>query len=682
MSEEYLNETGLAYFWSKIKAWCNSLFALDSNVVHKTGNESVGGQKTFTSEVFRASSEIDRNVPPIDSTQYLSFVFKDKHDYILGALQYMNRTSGAVDVKIACNNPATTTSVDVNDSRGLYVGYDENGIPFANAPSTSSLRSTGVDIVTRDWIPNDTRIVHTTGNESISGIKQFNDYIFSSFDIAKGTVPTGINLWRGIYFLDNTATFNDFGIAKRFGWMEQGIGDDGGSALSLCACKNASGSSEYAVMSVGVDSNGIHYGVSPSTSSSRSEGMDIVTRDWIPNDTRIVHTTGNENISGNKIFIGNNLYVKSTSIEKNVTPSTSQAIRINVIDKNNARLGLFEYISRNDGSSDVKISCLDPSSSSDSDFAALYVGYDVNGIAAATCPSTSSLRNYNVDIITRDWIPKDTRIVHRTGDESVSGRKAFQQDVYFVGSGWTKGSNPSSASWLSLLFADDGSASASYAGNVLGVIQTGITASGSVMMQLSTVKNQANSTDAITLQLIHELGGFMSFRPTTNGVCQLGSSGYRWKEMWCTQSSINSSSDERRKDGIAPVPDAVLDAWEDVDFRQFKFKDAVEEKGAGARIHSGLIAQRVERAFRKRGLDASRYGFFLYDEWDAEPEERGEDGTVVREAAPAGNSYGLRYVECLCIEAAFQRRENARLKKRVADLEDRLAALELRLGSE
>ena len=170
------------------------------------------------------------------------------------------------------------------------------------------------------------------------------------------------------------------------------------------------------------------------------------------------------------------------------------------------------------------------------------------------------------------------------------------------------------------------------------------------------------------------------FRPTTNNAVILGSSGYRWKEMWCTQSSINSSSDERRKDGIVPVPDDVLDAWEDVDFRQFKFRDAMEEKGAGARIHSGLIAQHVERAFRKHGLDASRYGFFLHDEWDAEPEECDESGTVVRKAVSAGDAYGLRYVECLCIEAAYMRRENARLRKRVADLEERLAALELKIA--
>ena len=58
MATEYLNNTGLAYFWSKIKAWCNSLFALDNTVVHKVGNETIAGTKTFSSTI---TGSIDGN---------------------------------------------------------------------------------------------------------------------------------------------------------------------------------------------------------------------------------------------------------------------------------------------------------------------------------------------------------------------------------------------------------------------------------------------------------------------------------------------------------------------------------------------------------------------------------------------------------------------------------------------
>lgn len=56
-TKNYLDKTGLAYFWSKIVAKIptktsdltnDSGFALDSDVVHKTGAETITGEKTFS----------------------------------------------------------------------------------------------------------------------------------------------------------------------------------------------------------------------------------------------------------------------------------------------------------------------------------------------------------------------------------------------------------------------------------------------------------------------------------------------------------------------------------------------------------------------------------------------------------------------------------------------------------
>lgn len=160
----------------------------------------------------------------------------------------------------------------------------------------------------------------------------------------------------------------------------------------------------------------------------------------------------------------------------------------------------------------------------------------------------------------------------------------------------------------------------------------------------------------------------------------MGNSTNRWKNIYAASATINTS-DERLKAGISEVPDAVLDAWEGVGFRQFRFADAVEEKGNSARLHVGMVAQDIDRVFGAHGLSAADYGLFCHDEWDAAPAVLGGDGeTVVQEAQDAGDRYSLRYEEALCMEAACMRRENARLKKRVADLEERLAALELKVS--
>ena len=170
--------------------------------------------------------------------------------------------------------------------------------------------------------------------------------------------------------------------------------------------------------------------------------------------------------------------------------------------------------------------------------------------------------------------------------------------------------------------------------------------------------------------------------PSDNGAILLGRSAARWKEIWCTQSSINSSSDERIKQQVADIPDTVLDAWGDVDWIQFKYNDSCEEKGADkARLHNGLIAQRVDAAFKAHGLDASQYGLFLYDAWEAEPEVRDEKGEVMQEARPAGDAYGLRYTEALCMEAAYQRRRADRAEARITELERRLDEMESVLAS-
>lgn len=80
------------------------------------------------------------------------------------------------------------------------------------------------------------------------------------------------------------------------------------------------------------------------------------------------------------------------------------------------------------------------------------------------------------------------------------------------------------------------------------------------------------------------------------------------------------SSDERAMQ--SDYADTILDAWAEVDFVQFQYLDRVEEKGEdGARWHFGVIAQRVKEAFERHGLDAHRFGFLCYDEWDDQYEK-------------------------------------------------------------
>ena len=177
---------------------------------------------------------------------------------------------------------------------------------------------------------------------------------------------------------------------------------------------------------------------------------------------------------------------------------------------------------------------------------------------------------------------------------------------------------------------------------------------------------------ATTLYLNGTTTTTKQFRPTADNVYTLGEASYRWGTVYAGTGAINTS-DERAKQDIRDIPDAVLDAWATVNYAEFRFTDAVKLKGSDARLHVGLIAQQVKEAFEMIGIDPFAYGLLCYDEWGDQFEDvLDEDGNPTGEqrlVQAAGNRYGIRYEEALALEAALMRRTTKRLEARLAALE-------------
>ena len=74
-------------------------------------------------------------------------------------------------------------------------------------------------------------------------------------------------------------------------------------------------------------------------------------------------------------------------------------------------------------------------------------------------------------------------------------------------------------------------------------------------------------------------------------------------------------SDQRLKQQITDIDDKLLDAWEDVDLVQFKYNDAVDEKGDKARLHTGYVVQQIDNACKSHNVDISEYGLFCHEEY-------------------------------------------------------------------
>ncbi len=169
-----------------------------------------------------------------------------------------------------------------------------------------------------------------------------------------------------------------------------------------------------------------------------------------------------------------------------------------------------------------------------------------------------------------------------------------------------------------------------------------------------------------------------NFAPT--GHPSLGAPSYEWGQIYSTNSTI-STSDSRLKNSVKDIDDRLLDAWENIEPKQYKFNDATEKKGEKARFHTGYLAQDIQAECEKQGVNASDYGLFCFDEWEEQEEvseeiETEKDGKKVKEKhviqpkREKGDRYSLRYEEALVVECKYLRRCIARLTARIEELEN------------
>ena len=149
-----------------------------------------------------------------------------------------------------------------------------------------------------------------------------------------------------------------------------------------------------------------------------------------------------------------------------------------------------------------------------------------------------------------------------------------------------------------------------------------------------------------------------------------------------TGQAVQLTSDQRLKQQISKIDNALLDAWEDVEPVQFKYNDAVNQKGTKARLHTGYVVQQIDEACKSHNVDISDYGLYCHEEYPQETEEAEvtqEDGTIKKETKvirEASEHYSLRYTETLVVECAYLRREVSKLKQQNENFEQRLKMLE------
>ena len=168
--------------------------AADNAVVHRTGNETIEGMKTFARSVlmengvhkqwvadtFRPymyqNANITKGTTPSATTfcytaWYSSSGMTTADRIAMNEMAY--RDDGAVWNSLVAFSPkAGSTAV-----AAVRAIYPATGAPYGLAPTTPA-GSTGTEIVTADYLAGvNSNVVHRTGNEYVQGVKMFTNYI-------------------------------------------------------------------------------------------------------------------------------------------------------------------------------------------------------------------------------------------------------------------------------------------------------------------------------------------------------------------------------------------------------------------------------------------------------------------------------------------------------------------------
>lgn len=280
-----------------------SAASIDSdNIVHKTGSETIGGSKTFTSTInMQSGNDMSYVVRSInaDNTQQTqevqtlgAFRNVDKNGKIIGDVRFARGTNGTVTSSMVARNYAS----DANGVNAVIsCSVDKDGTVFTSAP-TPATNDSSTKIATTANV--DAKItaqaVKLSGNQTVGGVKTFTSqpitltsggdcrFYSKTSAYAQGTAPAN-DIYGGYRFLDK----NGVEIATCYGK----ISTNNVSSCHLWVKSPVAGSTSSNSVGINCDANGNFYTYAPTPATS-------------DNSTKIATTA----------FVKNQGYVASSSL--------------------------------------------------------------------------------------------------------------------------------------------------------------------------------------------------------------------------------------------------------------------------------------------------------------------------------------------------------------------------------
>ena len=309
----------------------NKDLAIDENVVHKSGNETISGSKTFTNQLYLGAG----------GGSYGLISAKDTNSIL--------RLFGGI-------SPSTGANLDLCGE-----GLNDGGFSLRARTSDKIVGLDGKVDGTLKWngknVAIDENLVHRTGDEYINGNKIFSDIIHRYADL---TTSGGVQVYR---FVDTNANCCGH-IFNNAHWAVDTI------INSLGAYNEKSGKTTE----IHIVSNDAGGGMAYVEGSARKGNLEtvtsatdhtaIATMGWVNNpatSTNVVHRTGDETIAGVKTFTSN-IRTKNDLVDLSVTPTSNNYSSYTFIDKNNKLLGVVQYAQRATNVNDLDLYVYDKNS--------------------------------------------------------------------------------------------------------------------------------------------------------------------------------------------------------------------------------------------------------------------------------------------------------------------------------
>ena len=262
-----------------LTAWKNTV-PLDSALVHKTGTETIAGNKKFTSsstwETGTPAMYLKSNTQSSGTGRRATLSVSDVYggsDTMFGEDRWGSSSSGYNYRSLVLNNADRSLEqyLQIRAYSNHISGYMATYYPTDGGGNPQPLAADA--LVTSGNIAVDPRIVHTSGVETIAGAKTFTSLLTASNVVVKDASTPTVTMLKGS---DEVASLASDGTQAGLTASSQFFGLRGLDATP--------------------------FGQSPSYTADNSADGKIVTRSMLAQSPTVVHTTGTETIAGTKKF--------------------------------------------------------------------------------------------------------------------------------------------------------------------------------------------------------------------------------------------------------------------------------------------------------------------------------------------------------------------------------------------